>query len=260
MTVSKETLMAYVDGELDADERTTVEAAMTLDTEIAHEIERQQALRRQLQNAFDGVLHEPVPERLIAAVRTAPAAAVSGSSAGSIFPAAQTKVAGLSQARADRRENARRRWSLPEWSAMAACLVVGLFLGHQLLRSPTPFAMEGGGLVARGSLAAALSTRLASEPANDSVRVALSFRDRDGRYCRTFALGEGDAVAGLACRENDSWRVQVMARAAGKIGGDGYRMAGGDLPASVLQAVQERISGEPLDAAGETAARRNHWR
>ena len=69
MTISDETLMAYVDGELDVAGRASVEAAMQQDPGIGKRIARHRALREKLQGAFSAVLEEPVPDRLIQAAR-----------------------------------------------------------------------------------------------------------------------------------------------------------------------------------------------
>lgn len=256
MSISKETLMAYVDGELSDEERNVVEAAMALDAELAHEVERQQALRQQLQVAFSGVLQEPVPDRLIATARTAPT--------GKPAVAFQPNVTDLSQVRAAKPEATTRRWALPEWSAMAACLVIGLFVGHQLMRTPSsePVVTQDGRLVASGALSQALSTQVAGEAsAANGVHIALTFRDGGGNYCRTFVMKEGGTLAGLACRQDNQWQLESLAQNSKQTTeGGGYRMAAGELPPSVLQAVQERIQGDPLDAAGEAAARERHWR
>jgi hypothetical protein len=64
--------------------------------------------------------------------------------------------------------------------------------------------------------------------------------------------------AGLACRAGGQWRIPVLAEAAPEAAG-GYRQAGSALPAAVLDAIDERIAGKPLDAAGEEAARARGW-
>ena len=73
-----ETLMAYADGELDADTRAAVDAAMANDPDLADaialQIENRQALQAKLHSAFDGALGEEVPLRLLEAARSAPAA------------------------------------------------------------------------------------------------------------------------------------------------------------------------------------------
>lgn len=255
MRISKEMLMAYVDGELDASARAHVETAMAADPQLAGEVERQRALQRQLQSAFGEVLHEPVPQRLLAAARTAPAAVVETKTP-------ETKITDLGQARQARAEKSPRRWRLPEWGAMAACLAVGLLLGQQLWHAPqdSPFVTEDGRIVARGTLAQALSAQLSGSSAGAQVQVALSFKDSAGGYCRAFVMHDGSGLAGMACREQGDWRVQVLARTSEGSGSAGYRMADSALPASVLQSVQDRIAGDPLDAAAEGAARDRQWK
>ena len=41
--------------------------------------------------------------------------------------------------------------------------------------------------------------------------------------------------------------------------GGSYRQAGSQMPHSVLQAVEDNITGDPLDAHAEAAARDQHW-
>ena len=67
-------LHAYVDGELSAEQRAEVEALMARDPEAARKVADWQRQRELLKTAFDGVLDEPVPQQLAAALRerTAP--------------------------------------------------------------------------------------------------------------------------------------------------------------------------------------------
>src|SRR5690349_1542474 len=148
--ISRETLMAYVDGELDDGAMAEVEAAMALDPSIAHEIERQQLLRGQLRAAFDDVLHEPVPDRLMETLRSAPAAGP------------KATVTSLSEARASANAKRTRRWATPHWMAMAVSLVIGVFLGQQIWRAPDAEVLtsKNGQLVAHGLLAQVLTHRL----------------------------------------------------------------------------------------------------
>jgi anti-sigma-K factor RskA len=239
VNISDETLMAYVDGELDATSRGEVEAAMAADPEVARRIAEQQRLRNSLRSAFDGVLDETVPEHLIATARTAP-------------------VSDLARARVARAEKAERRWSTPVWGAIAASVVLGVLIGAALLRDrgSSPFAERQGHLVAQGDLAEVLSKQLAIErPARD-VRIGLTFRDRDGAYCRSFRT---PGLGGLACREGDDWAVRILERTEAGLPEGDHEMAGSALPPSVLKAVEDRIAGQPLDAAAEAEARRNGW-
>jgi hypothetical protein len=253
MSFSEEILMAYADGELDAPLREQVEQAMRSDPQVAAAVERHRALRADVFAAFAGVLDEPLPARLQPRTPAAPAPDIPP-----VSPVSPVRVDVLAA------QGARplpARWSWPQWGAMAASLVVGVLagvLGWQGTHAgadAAPFARRGDALVAQGDLADALSRQLAAEPGNGGVKVGVSFRARDGRYCRSFVLG---AEAGLACRSGEQWQVPVLAEGESRQGA--YRQAGSALPAAVLDAIDQRIAGPALDAQAERAARAGGWR
>lgn len=72
---SDEALVAYLDGELDADERAHVEAWLDADPAIRDRLLTLAESARLVQNAFADLVTEPLPERLIAAARGETAAA-----------------------------------------------------------------------------------------------------------------------------------------------------------------------------------------
>jgi hypothetical protein len=243
MNFSDETVMAYADGELDVATRAAVEAAMALDPQLALRVARHRALRGRLHAALDPVLDEPLPQRLLASVQGAPA-----------------------QRRADRsalQHQAAPRWSWPQWGAIAASLVTGVLLGPLLWRMPagSMLVSRDGQVLASGALARALTEQLASnQPPGAPVQIGVSFRARNGDYCRTFVLQDESALAGLACRGHQAWRLEVLAHGpAPPAAAAGYRPAGSALPASVTHTLDELIAGEPLDAGAEAAARARGW-
>ena len=241
MKYSDDVLMAYADGELDAATRAEIEAAIARDPELARAVERHRAMAARIRHAYAGVLEEPVPERL---------AALAEKSAG-------LPVGDLAAKRIKRRGGA-ARWRVPQWVAVAATLVVGIFIGVLILREPAaPYDDVGGVLVARGALDEALTTELASRPGKSGVSIGISFRNREGAYCRTFHLQQDEPVAGLACRSGDQWQMRVLAEAPAQ----GGEIRGATaIPLAVLKAVDAAIAGEPLDAAAEAAARDAGWR
>jgi hypothetical protein len=253
MTISDDTLMAYADGELDAAARAAVESAMQSDPQIEKRLAQHQALRQRVQAAYSAELSEALPERLLMAARGVP-----GQPGGN--------VVNLQEARAAMQRSAPRAAPRrPSWQsagALAASLIVGVAVGFFMWgRSQSPLVLgPGGALVARGPLAQALSNQLASEQSpSSSVRVEVSFLAKSGEYCRTFSLSGETSPSGLACRHGDEWQVQTLAR--GAAGGDSeYRTAGSGLPASILKSVEGQIAGEPLDQAGEKAARDRGWK
>jgi hypothetical protein len=245
MRFTDETLMAYADGELDASARHAVELAMRADPVVAARVKQHIALRNEVFRAFAGTLEEPVPPRLKQVGHSA-------------------KVVQLDSVRAAKKNvvEVPRRWSWPEWGAIAATLVVGVLAGSMgltSLRGETQLASSVGGagaLVAHGALDTALSRQLASAPpAGSSVKIGVSFVSRDGQYCRSFAMG---AAAGLACRSGSDWKIPVLVE-SGAAGEEAYRQAGSAMPAAVLEAIDARAVGSSLDAKAEQAAAQRGW-
>lgn len=148
----------------------------------------------------------------------------------------------------------------PVWGvAAAACFVLGLavgWLGQE--RRPQAFAVGADGAIADAALLRVLDRGLAGDGADAAGRaVGLTFRDADGRWCRTFQAGAA-GVAGLACRQGDDWRMRALAPF--QASGAEVRTAGADTPEPVLAAVDALIAGETLDAAAEARARDAGWR
>jgi hypothetical protein len=242
MTFSDETVMAYADGELDAATRAAIEAALANDPELARRIAQHRALRQQLRGAFDPVLEEPLPERLVATARGRPHEA-----RGVVVPLRPVAAA---------------RWTWPQWGALAASLIVGLLVGPWLMRGTerAPVITSDGILLAHAALARALSEQLASnQGAAAPVQIGVSFRSHSGAYCRTFALREKGALAGLACHEHGSWHVEALATTESQTTGSGYRTAASALPPAIAGTIDALIAGEPLDARAEAEARARGW-
>lgn len=243
MNLTDEMIMAYVDGELEAGAVAAVERAMHADPAVARAVARARALRERVRQAYEPVLSEQVPERL-AALAPARSRSGRGSAARGRRPAARSG----------------RAWRGSQWAAMAAALVLGVLLAPRLHEAIAPVQLQATpeGLVADGALARALETRLAAEAgAAGPVEVGLSFRGGDGRYCRSFALAD-QALAGLACRDaGGTWRVAAVAEAA-PVAGE-LRPAATALPPAVLAEIDARLAEDPLDAAGERAARDAGW-
>lgn len=219
-------IAAYVDGELDADGRARLEADMAGDPSLAEAVAAQRRLRDRLAATYDPVLAEPVP-------------------------------LGLRLAAGAAHDRPARPFGPPQWAAIAASLVVGVLVGR-LATPPQPdgsFTTEGGVMAARGELAQTLDHRLAAD--DGPIRVGLSFRSNDGRYCRTFQSAR-DRLAGLACRDEKLWQVRTLTTWAPAA--TDYRTAGSETPPEILAAVDALISGDALDLAAEKDARLQGWR
>jgi anti-sigma factor RsiW len=276
MNLSDEVLMAYADGELDATARAEVERAMAADPQIARRVAEHKALKETLHSSYDKVLDEPIPERLLATARgQVKSEKRTGDNSSRTIRAVPdsrglVKAAeeGNSRAASDnviplrRRPPARR--PIPYWGAIAASFVVGALAWHfgAELFLPAPVAERDGQLLASGALDRALSTQLVKDQeAQSAVQIGVSFRSKEGTYCRTFQLRSGINLAGLACRQQNNWRLDVLAQSeAAPAGHPEFRPAASSLPPAISQAVDQTIAGEPMDATAEAQARTNQWR
>jgi hypothetical protein len=225
---------------------------MRADPSIAARVAQHKAMRARVSVAFASIVNEAVPPRL--------------------YPgAAGAKVVQLNAVRAARqqqqqqqqmqRERPRPAWM--QWGALAASLVLGVLVGALGLRGLQDnsgvmgISGKNGPLVAQGDLAQALTQQLASSAASGaSVRIGVSFVARDGDYCRSFAMANS---AGLACREGAQWTVPVLVEGAAGTAG-AYRQATSEIPTAVLDAIDQRITGNALGPDEERVARQRGWR
>lgn len=235
MKIDDETLMAYADGELAGAERGAVEQALAGNVELRDRLAEQKRLRSTLTAHYGPVAAEEVPDRLLTLL------------------GADREREGVTSLAA-----ARDRKRMPVWRTLgtiAASLAVGLLAGQFVpMGSGGPVAIDDGALVARGELADALETQLAStQPRDAATRIGVTFADRQGRFCRSF---QAQAMAGLACRDEDDWKV-LMTAPSHTGAAPQYRQAGSSL---VLGAAQAMMAEAPLDAEAERAARAAEWK
>ena len=230
MSFDSATVAAFVDGELDDLTARRIEREAESNPDLAARIERHRALRAQLTAHYAPVAAEAVPDRLTALL---------------------TGSESVDTSLADRREAKRGRFDPVNWGAVAAALVLGLAIGLRPWLPAADVTSANGTLAASGALAGALDTQLASnQPRDAAIRIGLSFRDRDGRYCRSF---EGPDLSGIGCRSDGRWSLERTM--AGQAGHDYRKAASGALAADAAA----MMAGAPLNAGAERAARDAGW-
>lgn len=229
----EEEFFAWLDGELHGEAADRVAARVAASPELAARAEQHRKLAVGLRGAFDTVMADDVGP-----------------------PAFQSAEVFDFSARSER-ERQRNRFAIPQWAAIAASLVVGVFAGQLLFpdRQDSPVAVENGKLVAASELQQALDTKLASAPSANGAHIGLTFRNAQGSVCRSFT---GASASGLACRDGDAWRVRGLFPTVEGQAGD-YRMATGSEP-RLASLIGETMAGEPFDADQERAARDAGWR
>ena len=230
--ITRETLVAFLDGELPPKEMEQIAAQLAVRPDLDAWVRRQEKLRSNLKQAFSDVVAEPPPQKLLAAVRDTPVS----------------------------KRWLLRHWLAPwkprSWAPIGAALVAGLAIGI-VLRPSSEFISTDGQILAGGVLADALDHKLASSGYDGlGTRIGISFRDHTGHDCRTF---DQDSHTGLACHQVNGWAITILDSHPGRTGG-AYHMAGSEMPNPVRQAVMARIEGVPFDAAAEKTARDRGWK
>jgi hypothetical protein len=244
-----EALSALLDGELDAAQAASLRRRMEREPSLAARFAALEAANRRVRRAYEGVAAEPVPERVRALL---------------VETHAARNVAALPERRA------RLRFApLPTALAASVALAIGVALGL-LVAARAPSSNAGAALAAVGELARAdpLFATLETAPsgaARDlgggvSVEPRLTFRTREGGYCRRVDLArDGEAAVVLACRRGERWRVEAasFAQVAAPAGGE-FRPAT-EAPSAVEAAIDAAIEGEPLSADAERALLAGGW-
>jgi hypothetical protein len=265
--------MAYVDGELEPELRSTVEALLAADPVLRT---RLAAFRdtgpQELAPLFDPVIREPVPAHLHDLVGEFPLAHAHGRPTS--FALSSTRALGLGAA-------LQSLFGPPimAWGRLAFVLLLGVSAGW--IGRATIGYEPGDGQLARLTGADVASAPLllhvlestpsgtmvsARDAAGESVsfKVILSFLSRDQSYCRQYEMaGAGGAqFGGLACRSADNaWRIAVHARAPAKANSRGSFSVPAGEENPVDAAVQKLMpeTAEVLVGEPEEELIRNRW-
>lgn len=242
MTIDPEMLAAYADGELGPEDVALVEAAMAADPALAEDVAAHRALRATLSAHFAPILDMPVPDRLTEALTP------------------RDNVVDLAEARKKKaqedvpeRPPLRKGWIMG--GALAASLALGLVIGGRTDPGSNVITRDGQ-LIASGVLDKALTKQLASAQEDAPTQILVSFKAKDGRYCRGFAQG---AMMGIACRTGDGWLIERTQAFGSKEVQGGYRQAG-SAGRDLMAAAQDMAASDALDERGEKVARDAGWR
>lgn len=224
-------IIAWIDGELAPAEAAEIESVVAQDAALTALADRHRRLKARFASAFGPLAAESAEIRPSAAVIS------------------------LAEARAERDARAAlasrpasvSRWGWP--TAVAASLLLGILVGHQA-HAPAGLADRVGALALNQPIATALDTQLSGDAG--PIRIALSFHDQKGGYCRSFT---GTSLSGVACRTGSAWTLRYGA--PGQTATSAYRTAGID--SEMMSAIDAMIAGSPLDRAQEARARDTKW-
>lgn len=266
--MNDETLIAYLDAELDMVGMDAVEQALETDPSLRQRLQRLVVSGEQLRAAYAGVAEEAVPPRLVQAILSAPMPRPTP------IPSPPTRATPVTPA-----------WSLSGWLARwlgpaagpwmptalasAAALGVGLWLGLAQAPRGDETLAEHQPVNDRALLVAleSLPSGRVVEAAGRQIELLASFEHHDGRICREFnsSQRDGDGVdhLGLACREpSGDWTLAVLSSEARPADAEhgGYRTAS-DHQHQILDGYrQQHTQGQALDPSREQALLERGWR
>lgn len=237
-----ETLMAFVDGELDAAGAAWVERAMATDADVAARVAVFRRTRDALTEAARSRADEQVPEALMDKVRATLDAAKTAETASNVVPFGQASAPVVG-------------WRM---AVAASVVLVAGVLGGLILSQGVGSRAETG-LRFADLDQSGFADALASVPSGERLGIAggeiapiASFLNGDGALCREFEYdGTGGAtVVAVSCRVNGRWDMR-FAVAAGSAE-DGYA------PASSLETLDAYLAaseaGAPMSPDEEAAA------
>lgn len=243
MNPTKETLSAFLDGELNPVETARIAELVDHDPALKAFVASQERLRARLRTDLGQVIHEAIPERLLRALERR--ASIWERLSAFLFAG-------------KRPADVMARAAVP-----AFALILGIVIGAEVIQVPSRSAnlsyAANGELVARGELGFALETKLATDT-NGPARIGLTFRDKRGATCRSFALADASSsMDGYACKRGGEWQVGAVVNERGAQAGHDYSLAAAPMPDAIRDAITAEITGVPFDAAQERQARGRDW-
>lgn len=222
-----ELIMAYADGETGPEDTARAEALLAESAEARTTLAKLRAADGGLEASLNGVLDEPVPERLIRAAT------------------AETPGRGRLLRFPQKRHLGPSHW------AMAASLVLALGVVMFWTGTPEPDTDALRAFVYQTLEQTPSGERRADPERGWQVMPLASYETADGRLCREYAGRVGDdTLSGLACRAGDEqWQTLVSEALAAAAH---FQPASG--PAGAVSAELESLQvGEPLTAEEEAA-------
>jgi hypothetical protein len=251
LELTDELLVAFVDGELDATQCAMVRATLDGNPALCRRADEMRLARDLLREAFPFQPGAAVPAAIDAASKRLAVACARQ-------PRDSRKPSGLRY---------RRNIAIAAGFLLCVLAAASYFIvrpaADQTRPMVTALTRIGPENPLHGVLESTASAELIKIPGEDAaVRAVLTFRAKDGRFCREFEiLDDSGSSTGIACREDGHWRTEVLA--SGGVAaptGNSYTPAGGSDEAAVAEVYESLIQGEPLGIEEEARLLADGWR
>jgi len=254
--ISNEMLSAWLDDALDRDASAQLEAALIENSRLQQRLGLMMLNERRTRSAIHRMASERAVPQSLAAMLERPA---------------KERRSTLSQKISNWLDRGAFGPGLVAASVVAA-LLVGFFAGDQLRSDPygsSPILAMEPGLI---SVESDVHELLESTESGKIVRlrehvkgqVAFSFPLQEGGWCRQFEqhnVQAGNAIAAIACREGDQWKIELVQRIdVANAKTDHYQVASADQLEVMDAFVMQRASGEITVGEEEGRLIERGWR
>lgn len=249
MVITNELLMAYADGQLPPEQVLEIEAALAASEDLRTIVDGYRKTALAARMAFEGVLREPVPDRILSLFDRQP------------------------QAEIIRPSFARRPNPMLALAASLGVLAAGLGLAliwqGRSTTGPRIAEPVTEGLAAPGALASALETlgarQMLRSPAGERITPVVTYPQKGGGWCREYRMTGQAAVgsAGIACRDMGAagWQIVVhLPWTPPASVADRDFVPSGPAPEAVDAVAERRQGGTPLTAVEESTLIARGWR
>ncbi len=251
-TISDEKLMAFADNALPPDEAAAVVALIAADPHMLEKVEMYRSSRRIVAEAMQPLAAEPVPPALQDAVLAMIAkseAEASRQPADNVVPFRARPPQAPAQS----------HWSM---RIAASVAVLAAAIGGYAIGVGSSSTEPASNVAVGAELPEALAAMLATQPSGTEAQIEgamlkmiATVRTPDGTLCREFeidSLANKQTSMGVACRADQSWRLDIAVAAPAD--------DGGFAPASSQTALSSYLdaigASDALDAAQEKDALR----
>ena len=256
MTISDETLVSYMDGELTPAEAGRVESQLAASPELLRGLLAMLRADKAAGTYFHAIDDRPLPAGIVTALEQFPTGASTEEAAGNVVP--------LASAPAPAQANMLRRaaWHLPLAASIA--LAIGLGTGLNLGVAPQDGAGTSSLIAASQPLYDVLESVASGQTValeGETTRYAtplMTVAAADGAYCREFEIaGPQVIIRGAACRQGDSsWLVAVQTAEATTSSDGNYRTASEQRPVAIAAFL---ATTAPVEATAEQILIANKW-
>lgn len=259
MTYTDEMLSAYLDGELPSEVAAALDAALASDDALKARLARLHRANRAVREAYGAIDETPIPEAVLGLLKTNGGAKPHS---GDVIAFPKFPLA-----------KAASHW--PAAMAASLALLAGLMIGlygpfDRSASGDAPAMLVAGDILPDNPIFAALNDGASGVAVNihsDTDRnlylqPILSFRSRDGGYCREFLMSDSVAAThSVACKSGEAWRINVAVRSpAIDLGKEAYRTASSSPDPLIDNYVGQIISGDAFDMETEKSLMAKDWK